>query len=151
MEKMPHELIDLALRHSVEGITVLGGEPFEQPTGLAQLLSLAWAHQLSTIVFTGFTLENLQCSDNDDIHTALQHTDVLIDGPYVEEMLSSERPLVGSSNQRFLFLTDRYQKPDFKPNKIEVRIHRNGTAIINGMGREEQLRKILDIKKEKQP
>ena len=118
----------------IEGITILGGEPFEQPEELAALTAKAWNEQLSTIVFTGYTYEELLAARNPYWDEALRHTDVLIDGPYIEQQRSFRRPLAGSDNQRFHFLTSRYRMSDFKRNTIEVRISPDGTARINGMG-----------------
>lgn len=49
---------------------------------------------------------------------------------------SFDRPLVGSSNQRFHFLTDRYKKEDIMSwkNSFEIRIDQDGRIWINGMG-----------------
>jgi anaerobic ribonucleoside-triphosphate reductase activating protein len=101
---------------------------------LAALLSLAWENHLSTVVFTGFTHEQLVAKEISAIDTALRHTDVLIDGPYLQAQRDFSRPLVGSANQRFLFLTDRYTMRDFSSNRIEIRIGKDGTIALNGMG-----------------
>ena len=131
----PEEIITQSLKDKrVEGITILGGEPFEQPEPLAALLSLAWENHLSTVVFTGFTHEQLVAKEISAIDTVLRHTDVLIDGPYLQAKRDFSRPLVGSANQRFLFLTDRYTMRDFSPNRIEIRIGKDGTIALNGMG-----------------
>ena len=118
----------------VEGITVLGGEPFDQPEPLAELTAEAWKRSLSTIVFTGYTYEQLQAAGNPHWNKALAHIDVLIDGPFLQQQRSFKRPLVGSDNQRFLFLTNRYRMADFKRNAIEVRISPDGVVKLNGMG-----------------
>ena len=129
------EIIGQALSHpDVEGITILGGEPFQQPEALASLTTKAWANGLTTIVFTGYTHEELLAADNAHWHETLQHIDVLIDGPYIQALRSFSRPLVGSSNQRFIFLTERYRMSDFRRNTIEVRITPDGVARLNGMG-----------------
>ena len=52
----PYDLMSKVPSKAV-GITILGGEPFEQEEGLSLLLELAWDKGLSTIVFTGYTLE----------------------------------------------------------------------------------------------
>jgi anaerobic ribonucleoside-triphosphate reductase activating protein len=131
----PEDIITQSLKDKrVEGITILGGEPFEQPESLAALLSLAWENHLSTMVFTGFTHEQLVAKEISAIDTVLRHTDVLIDGPYLQAQRDFSRPLVGSANQRFLFLTDRYTMRDFSPNRIEIRIGKDGTIALNGMG-----------------
>ena len=141
---MPEEIISQTLQDDrVEGITVLGGEPFEQPEPLAALLTLAWEVHLSTLVFSGFTYEQLLAADHPAIKVALSHTDVLIDGPYRQEERDSHRPMVGSSNQRFLFLTNRYTMDDFPPNRVEVRIGQDGSIALNGMGPVETLVRLF--------
>ena len=136
----PEEIIAQSLQDSrVEGITVLGGEPFEQPEPLAKLLTLAWKNKLSTVVFTGYTHEQLLADGLPAVTTALCHTDVLIDGTYRKAERDFSRPLVGSANQRFLFLTDRYVMDDFPPNRVEVRIGKDGSIALNGMGPMEKI------------
>ena len=81
-----------------------------------------------------YTYEELTAVRNPSWDKALSHIDVLIDGPYIETQRSFRRPLVGSDNQRFHFLTNRYRMDDFRRNTIEVRISPDGTARLNGMG-----------------
>lgn len=82
----------------LEGITVSGGEPFLQ-SDLVHVLRGCQALGLSVIVFTGYFREELG---------ELSQIDVLIDGPYKRERPEQDRNLVGSTNQRFHYLTDRY-------------------------------------------
>ena len=60
----------------------------------------------------------------------------MIDGGFEKEKFDLSRPWVGSSNQRFIFLTDRYNQEEISlyKNKIEVRISQDGKTEINGMG-----------------
>ena len=138
----PYDLMD-KVSSKAEGITILGGEPFEQEEGLSLILKLAWKKGLSTIVFTGYTLEEMQTKESKTVHSILSHIDVLIDGPYIESLKSFDVPLIGSKNQRFHFLTNRYSIDDFCQNKYEVRINKNGAIGINGMGDTELFHKIL--------
>ncbi len=136
----PHELksvdellsIILSDKNS-EGVTILGGEPLEQVKELTVLLRKVRAFGLSVIVFTGFCYDLIK--EDETFCDLLNTVDVLIDGEYVEEQKDFTRPLVGSSNQRFIFLTNRYTEEDFQPNKIEIRIRKTGEAIINGQGK----------------
>jgi anaerobic ribonucleoside-triphosphate reductase activating protein len=126
-----------------EGITVLGGEPFEQPEALLALLKAAKQRGLSTIVFSGYTCEELKAMPAVQRSRIFTWIDVLIDGPYEKNKRSFEVPMIGSSNQRFYFLTDRYILADFPGNKIEVRIRKDGTPVVNGMGDFEKIERKL--------
>jgi anaerobic ribonucleoside-triphosphate reductase activating protein len=129
----------------IEGITFLGGEPFEQPEAVAALAELSQAAGLSVVTFTGFRYEELRSFDNRLVKLLLNATDLLIDGPFIREQFDLSRPWVGSSNQRFHFLTERYNENDLSGihNQIEVRIAPNGKTLINGMGDFSKIKKIL--------
>lgn len=120
----------------IEGVTFLGGEPLSQAAELSLLVKKIKKAGLSVTVFTGFVYEDIEKHGSREQKEVLENTDLLIDGPYIEEERDFSRPLVGSSNQRFLFLTDRYSKADIEAmkNRIEVRIGTDGRVVINGMG-----------------
>lgn len=125
----------------IQGITLLGGEPMEQAEGLCRVAEAARAAGLSVITFTGNTYEDLLARKDPAVTQLLALTDVLVDGPYRKEEPEDTRPLVGSKNQRFLFLTDRYCQADMDAlrNAFEVRVDEKGRIQINGMG---DLRKL---------
>ena len=125
----------------IEGITLLGGEPMEQAEGLCRVAEAARAAGLSVITFTGNTYEDLLARKDPAVTQLMALTDVLVDGPYRKEEPEDTRPLVGSKNQRFLFLTDRYCQADMDAlrNAFEVRVDEKGRIQINGMG---DLRKL---------
>lgn len=123
---------DLARRiiasEGLEGITISGGEPALQASGLARLLHDVKAQKpdLSAISFSGFTLEQLKKKAATDAGVAefLNHLDVLIDGLYVKD-LNDGLGLRGSSNQCIHFLTDRYTalKNSFESGLRQVEVH----------------------------
>ena len=126
---------------AVEGITISGGEPFEQPEELLRLVRAARDRKLSVLIYTGYTYEELMNSfsgiKRDLMHDVLKHTDYLIDGPYVRENPSRNK-WAGSGNQRFLLLSegivvaDLTEKPD---NWIigELIINKKGTVTTTGI------------------
>lgn len=119
--------------HAIEGITLLGGEPFAH-AGAAPLAEAAHAFNLSVMVFTGYTLEELQASDDPSVHALLDHTDILVDGPYRRELPERERRWIGSANQGIHFLSERCRADDPRwrlPNTLEIRLQA-GTVTING-------------------
>ena len=66
----------------------------------------------------------------------MNYIDILIDGEFIEAEKDFSRPWVGSKNQRYHFLTDKYDETIISQykNKIEVNIQKNGSVFINGMG-----------------
>lgn len=132
---------DLARRiitsDDLEGITISGGEPALQAGGLAKLLSLVKAIKpsLSTIAFSGFTIEQLQKKAviDSSVREFLNQLDVLIDGLYVKD-LNDNLGLRGSSNQRAHFLTDRYvaAKDSFTsaPRQLEVHLLKSELLMV---------------------
>ena len=119
---------------NIEGVTFLGGEPFEQAEELSKLASLIKADGLSIVCFTGYSYEELSSVPFAD--ELLKYVDLLIDGGFEKDKFDLSRPWVGSSNQRYIFLTDFYSIEDVKKykNKIEARISSDGKLEINGMG-----------------
>jgi anaerobic ribonucleoside-triphosphate reductase activating protein len=138
---------DLAERVSqidgIEGITFLGGEPFDQAAALAALARNIRAQRLSVMTFTGYQLEMLTSGRRQAWIDLLAATDLLVDGPYDARCPDLVRPWVGSTNQRFHFLTNRYAdlaaRLNEVPDRLEVRLSSDGTVFINGMARNEQL------------
>ena len=125
----------------LEGVTILGGEPFEQSEELVELLAGVKKTGLSTIVFTGFLLDEIRAM-GDVGRKALKCIDVLIDGEYMESLRSFDIPMIGSRNQRFHFLTNRYCMEDIPPNRIETRIMKDGSVLCNGMGDFQKIKKL---------
>lgn len=131
----------------VEGVTFLGGEPFAQAAALAQIGAHLKAQGMSVVAFTGYSIEDIQAANRQDYNALLAVTDLLIDGPFQEENVDLSRPWVGSRNQRFHFLTDRYadlsQHINTIPNKIEVRMRPDGRILINGMAAPDEMRALI--------
>jgi anaerobic ribonucleoside-triphosphate reductase activating protein len=84
---------------NIDGFTISGGEPFYKPRALRILLETLYEINDDILVFTGYTLEELECLKNEDIDLALDKCAVLIDGSYIEE-LNDGKGLRGSSNQK---------------------------------------------------
>jgi anaerobic ribonucleoside-triphosphate reductase activating protein len=124
---------DAVRDHAVEGITLMGGEPLAHAAGAAVLARAVRERGLSVMVFSGFTLEEAQAMKDPAVADLIAHTDILVDGPYIRELLDIQRRWIGSTNQRIHFLTDRYYFDDRwrKPNTLEIRL-REGELTVNG-------------------
>jgi len=85
-----------------DGITVLGGEPFFQPAGLADLLQELQGRSLHTVVYSGYTLEVLARGPEPAVWEALHLIDLLVDGPFVAALTDGAGEWRGSRNQRLI-------------------------------------------------
>jgi anaerobic ribonucleoside-triphosphate reductase activating protein len=132
---------------AVEGITFLGGEPFAQAAALAALAAPLRSAGFSVMTFTGYIIEALRRARRADYDALLAATDLLVDGPFVRERLDLGRPCVGSANQRFHFLTERYGHLELRlssiPNRLEIRLHPDGRMEINGMATQRALHELF--------
>lgn len=139
------EIISLikAYKDKIEGITFLGGEPTEQIDAVIDISKKVQKLGLSVLVFTGHTYKELE--QKSKFNELIKYVDILIDGRFEKEKLDYSRAWVGSSNQNYYFLTDRYNKSviyNYK-NKIEVRIKPNSQIVMTGMGDFEQAIKAV--------
>lgn len=136
----------LAGLDGVEGITVLGGEPFDQAHALAILTREVRAADRSVMVFTGYRLEELRQDGPPGSVDLLAQIDLLVDGPFATALPERTRPWVGSTNQRFIHLTPRYRGLDARladvHDRVEVRVRRDGSVFVNGMAEASRLAAI---------
>ena len=121
----------LARTKGIEGLSLSGGEPLQQPAAAAALLDAARALGLSTLAFSGYGIDEIRALPGGP--DVLARLDVLIDGRYVaSERLASG--LRGSANQRIHLLTGRYSRAEVEATPIaEIRIDRDGSAVLTGV------------------
>jgi anaerobic ribonucleoside-triphosphate reductase activating protein len=111
----------------VEGVSVLGGEPFEQPEAVGALCEAAHRRGLSVMVFSGYTLEELRARG-----APLEHVDILVDGRYVAALPDRTRRWIGSTNQQLHLLTERGRSDAHRfaaPNTVEIRLSRRALSV----------------------
>jgi len=135
----------LLQKDKIEGVTFLGGEPFEQAEALGIIAERVQEKGLSVLCFTGGKYEELR--ENPVNKKLLDNTDLLIDGEFIQELTDYSRPWSGSSNQRYHFLTARYNEEIFTKykNKVEVNISKNGQIFMNGMGNFDEILKKINL------
>lgn len=118
---------------AIEGITLLGGEPFAQAQPLAELCRKLRERELSIMAYSGWTLEEL-CAMGSPQTDLLNLCDILVDGEY---LVAEAAPLLwrGSRNQQVYFLTDRYRQWESRVNEycrdFEI-IIQDGQLILTG-------------------
>jgi anaerobic ribonucleoside-triphosphate reductase activating protein len=119
-------------RHpQLEGLTLVGGEPFEQDEALAALCEQVRAQDLTVLAFSGYTLEELRSRGS----RLLDHVDLLVDGRYEVEKHTTAIRWIGSSNQRVHFLSDAYTPSDPRfgeANHAEIRMDHRGEIQVVG-------------------
>ncbi|MFO7567785.1 MAG: 4Fe-4S single cluster domain-containing protein [Enhygromyxa sp.] len=132
------ERVHAAHRKSpLSGLSLLGGEPFAQALPLAVLAEQARALELGVMVYSGFTLAELEqriAAGEPGVARLLAATDLLVDGRYERDQPDTTRRWIGSSNQRLHFLSTRHHpaQPEFSAGEtIELRLV-DGELIING-------------------
>ncbi len=115
---------------NINGVSISGGEPFQQPNSLLKLLKKIKSEtSYSIVLFSGYTLEEIKKISSQ----SLSYIDILISGRFKKDYISLH-PLKGSENQKIYFLSDRYKEKDLEdiPDK-EFIIKPNGEIIISGI------------------
>lgn len=110
-ETEENEILSALRPDYISGLTLLGGEPMEPSNQRALLPFLErvrkeFAGSKTIWIYTGCTLEELRdqtsrwhCEATEKI---LALTDVLVDGPFIEELKDISLQFRGSSNQRII-------------------------------------------------
>jgi len=97
-------------QNPIEGVTFVGGEPFLQAEGCAEIAEWCQQHALSVLAFSGFLYAELKEMRNVSVDRFLRSLDILVDGPFVMEQYDHERDWIGSANQKVWYFTGRYDK-----------------------------------------
>jgi anaerobic ribonucleoside-triphosphate reductase activating protein len=129
-EHTPIELVAMAQDAQAEGITVLGGEPFDQYDELFALAKATAATPLSLMLYTGYTWDQLVAAGKTEV---LKWTDILVEGPYVHRLRDMQLRWRGSSNQVVHFLTDRHTEDVLEEARhVEFILRGDGSIITYG-------------------
>lgn len=118
-----------------EGLTLSGGEPFQQAAALASLLAAVGPLPLGVLCYTGHTHEALRSSTDPGHAALLARVDLLVDGPYVAERHAPLR-WRGSSNQRLVPLTPlgaSWTEGADTPAGMEVTLDEGGAPELTGV------------------
>ena len=135
------EITEIILEQkNIEGITISGGEPFLQAEALNSLICAIKkkCEDFGVIIYSGFTYEELviNSADNKAVQSLLQLSDILIDGRY-DILLDNGEFARGSSNQKIVYLSDRYkecgkQYYSQEKRKSEIVFYKN-KSILTGV------------------
>lgn len=119
----------------IEGLSFIGGEPMLQAEGLSEIAK--WAHSvgLTVLVFTGYLYNELVEMNNKSVDELLSNIDLIVDGPYLQELYDNERDWIGSKNQNIHFLTQAYEPGiefEKQEHQMEVLVSEND-ILVNGL------------------
>ncbi len=126
------ELIQMILSYQtlIEGVTFLGGEPFDQYPELLDLTRQLQSVGLSVMIFTGYDKDEIESKGQNEV---FNYADILITGRYEEDKRTVNHQWIGSTNQKILFLSPKYQLYQIKDaNYIEVTLEESGKLLLLG-------------------
>lgn len=131
-----------------DGVTISGGEPFDQSDALEELLAGIRGSAATVLVYSGYSFERLQ--DLAIIGSGL--VDALISDPFLLEE-SQTKALRGSDNQRLLLLTAKgrevfnaLDRPVLdSEQRLDVMFDPSGAVWFAGIPRRGDLRRLREI------
>lgn len=90
----------------LRGVTFSGGEPFSQAGEFADLAERLRSKGLDIMTYSGYTFEDIsrRSETSSDWKRLLEHTDILVDGPFIESMKDLTLRFRGSKNQRLIYV-----------------------------------------------
>ena len=123
--------------NDIDGVTFTGGDPMEQCEELLEFISLLRTLTNDVLVYTGFTLEELESVlPSEQFRKCQKQISVLIDGRYVDSLNDGNTPMRGSTNQRMIFwddsVRDRYNLYMNEGRKIQ-NVYSNGKMVSVGI------------------
>lgn len=111
VDRVAKEICDAVARCQLDGLTLTGGEPFDQGDALSALVDEVRCHlagvqgggrrSFDVLVFSGYELEEAMLVSPE----LWSRVDAAVCGPYRQDVPSLS-PLVASGNQRYVCLTE---------------------------------------------
>jgi len=145
----------ISLIDSIEGITFSGGEPFEQADAVSEVIRLARSTRpdLSVFIFTGYSLDELNSSDDERVTRLLEMTDMLSAGRYVATERDATLLWRGSSNQELIYLTQHYSQdmePQWEMESPVEEVHLLQSSVLRTgfLGKKGPLTRVLETLQE---
>lgn len=100
------EIVDKVDEYDNHKVTLSGGDPMYRKEEVDELIKELKKRipDINIWIYTGFTHEELIDLDDNIVNEILDNIDVLVDGPFVEDLKSDECLFRGSTNQRIIYL-----------------------------------------------
>ena len=129
-DTMQELLLDLKEDY-IQGVTISGGHPldsFNLPEVYEIVKRIKMVYPNKDIwLYTGYTWEQIliqdQIYEDHEVNSpsaldVVKYCDVIVDGPYMEELRDTTLAFRGSSNQRIIDVKNTLKVMKFKPNRI---------------------------------
>jgi anaerobic ribonucleoside-triphosphate reductase activating protein len=99
-------LEQIKITRLIKGVTLSGGEPFEQAAACALLAERIKGMGLDIVTYAGYTFEELKSKALDDVNVKrlLEATDILVDGSFIAGERDWDATFRGSRNQRLVLV-----------------------------------------------
>jgi anaerobic ribonucleoside-triphosphate reductase activating protein len=132
----------LAERPGIDGVTLTGGEPLQQPAAVAEFCAaIRAAGDLGIIVLTGYDRAEIEADPGR--RAAVADADLVIAGRY-ERHRHLGTGLRGSTNKAYWARTGRYRPADLAAvPETEIVIGAHGEVTVTGMAAAPALRRAL--------
>lgn len=98
--KIDDLMADIVRSKYIKGVTLSGGEPFDQPEALTELVARLKNKGYEVLLFSGYTFEEI-VQDSIKLQ-ALSYADILIEGRFDIKKRTQTLRFRGSSNQRII-------------------------------------------------
>lgn len=106
-------IIKLMEPEYISGLSILGGEPFQSiPPMISLIEAVKSAYPNKTIwIWTGYLFEKIKVMMTEtDADAIFKNVDVIVDGPYKDELSDLTLKFKGSSNQRLIDVKKTIEK-----------------------------------------
>lgn len=104
-----NDIIDSLTANGItRSLAIMGGEPLCEQNAFLTLLVVKTVKErlpdTKIYIWTGYYYDQIKESGDSHIQMILEYADVLIDGPYIQELRDITLPMRGSSNQNIIDL-----------------------------------------------
>lgn len=98
-EMTVEEIMDIVEEEDFD-VTLSGGDPLYDPENLVPLVVAIKNNRRNLWIYTGFTWEEIL--NQPEMISVVKMADVVVDGPFIEDLRDPDLPFRGSSNQRII-------------------------------------------------
>jgi anaerobic ribonucleoside-triphosphate reductase activating protein len=135
----------LKIKNHFDGITITGGEPFEQYNALVAFGSfIKMKSDLNILVYSGFTLDELTGKFADKLF--MNSLDYLIDGRFERDFAVSDN-IRGSSNQNFYTFEGGKSVKDnnqFFDGKWSLNVTKSNQIFMAGVPKKDDIKNLTE-------